>query len=224
MAGAIRDRQERGTSPRASLGVKILKSWKMTTLFPVAQGTYFLGKCWFNLPDSGCLWACVSIYLYLLGGENPLLSGWWYVLAPSHGIFACSVFLYVMASWHVTGSGIWASLSKAPDKSHRMTCSSSPLQSACFGSLFLPGSFYSSLFGGPAVDCALDLLACATVPATYPADGALCALLHSPVILLLRARCGLEEKTVKGLPSSPQGALSRVWNKQGHSLTEVWWH
>ena len=63
MAGAIRDRQERGTSPRASLGVKILKIWKMPSLFPVAQGTYSLSKCWFNLPDSGCLWACVSIYL-----------------------------------------------------------------------------------------------------------------------------------------------------------------
>ena len=175
MAGAIRDRQERGTSPRASLGVKILKSWKMPSLFPMAQGTYSLSKCWFNLPDSGCLWACVSICLYLLGGGNPLPSHWWYALAPSHGIFASSVFLYVMASWHVTGSGIQASLSKAPDESHRMTCSSSPLQSACFGSLFLPGSFYSSLVGGPAVDCALGLLACAAVLPLTPPMG-LCVL------------------------------------------------
>ena len=56
------------------------------------------------------------------------------------------------------------------------------------------------------MDCALGLLACTAVPAACPADGAPCAPLHSPVILLLRARRGLEEKTVNGTPSLPSGS------------------
>lgn len=61
------------------------------------------------------------------------------------------------------------SLSKAPDKSHRMTCSSSPLQSACFGSLFLPGSFLQFSWRPCCGLCSRSLLACAGCSChTYP--------------------------------------------------------
>lgn len=94
---------------------------------------------------------CVRVFVFAWRRES--LAVWLTAhFSPISWIFPSSVFMYVVASWHVTGDGIWVSLHKAPDKSHRRICSSHALQSACFGLLFLPGMRWNSPVGCPAMD------------------------------------------------------------------------
>ena len=164
-----------------------------------------------------------AICLYLLGGENPLLSGWWYVLAPSHGIFASSVplcdgFLTHYRQWDL------GKLEQGSRWKPQNDLQFQPTAECLLWLTFSPWQLLQFSRWRPCCGLCSRPLGVCGCSATYPADGALCAQLHSPVILLLRARCGLEEKTVNGIPSLPSGSSQPCMKQQGNSLTEVWWH